>query len=122
MLIFVYGTLKKSMRNHYHLQNIIDDKNCIPVSTVDLYPMYSSGYDFPFLENQPGTGKIIKGELWNVPEENIHYLDSFEGVPSLYVRGEIEVECENFKYIVGVYFRSESTKINLEKCISEWFD
>jgi len=95
--LFVYGSLKKCFVNN----KILEECGAIYSSdaiTKYKYPMYKSDSMmeyFPYLENTPGIGKNIYGEVWLFPHKKIEILDYFEGVPDLYEKGKIEVICEN---------------------------
>lgn len=59
--VFVYGTLKQSQPNHYHLN---DTKNgCAEFKsvarTINKYPLIiSTKYNIPFLLQKEGTGHV----------------------------------------------------------------
>jgi len=123
MLFFIYGTLKKDGNNHSvlksHMKKEKDSKAFgVPVETINKFPMYASSYGFPFLVDNKGIGSIIKGELWDIKEDNIGYMDQFEGVPDLYLRKTIKISIvEDNKPIikeVQVYFQSEEEKEDLD--------
>ena len=121
--IFVYGTLKNGMCNNHILQKLTrtnDARYMMDCETTKKYPMYKSNQYFPYLENQPGLGLIVQGELWEVSDKAMSKLDAFEGVPDLYKRGLIEVETENLTVTVEVYFKAENTAIENKNCIEEW--
>jgi len=115
MLLFIYGTLKKGMSNHSVLERT-DAEFYLEVQTFMEYPMYASGQNFPYLQDTPGIGHKIKGELWVVPEKDIRMLDSFEGVPDLYTRGVIAVTDGRIVTSVEGYFvANELTREDLLK-------
>jgi len=64
MLIFVYGTLKRNEYNHH----IIERKASflMNVMSVEKYPMVILNDPFPYLIDKVGTGKQIKGELYDI--------------------------------------------------------
>jgi len=106
-LYFIYGSLKKDMNNHHILEKM-NAEFISPVETTIEYPMFKSGDPFPYLQDDPGFGKIVQGELWEIDDKHKDRLDQFEGVPSLYVNGKIDVECENNVYLdVNVYFKAQ---------------
>jgi len=103
-LYFVYGTLKKGMRNHTVLQRC-NAELIAEVETIEKYPMFDLGNGFPFLQNKVGVGSIIQGELYKINSRYRKLLDEFEGVPTLYKKGVLTVEIENIKYSnVNCYF------------------
>jgi len=127
MLIFIYGTLKNGCVNDGFLKKI-NGQFLYPVETIEKYPMYMSKCMmeyFPYLENQPGQGNIIQGEIWDIPHQNIKELDYFEGVPDLYIRDKVKVEFEKNIYDCFCYFKSQnSDKVKLEHTdlIDNWED
>jgi gamma-glutamylcyclotransferase (GGCT)/AIG2-like uncharacterized protein YtfP len=121
---FIYGTLKKGMRNHHILKKL----NAIfiaEVETTNLFSMFDLGNGFPYVQDNPGNGLIIQGELY-ILEEGIQekLLDEFEGVPNLYKKGTIDVEVENLKYQdVNCYFISDELtdeELNEVDLFEEW--
>jgi len=128
MLFFIYGTLKKGGNNHSVLKTHAKKEKIstafgIPVKTTHKFPMYASSYGFPFLMKKKGLGDIISGELWDIKDGNIHYMDDFEGTPDLYTRGKIDLIDEKTSIIykdVQVYFETEQTDIRDNPLISEW--
>jgi len=127
MLIFIYGTLKNGCINDGVLKKL-GSQFLFPAETIQKYPMYLSKdmmEYFPYLENQPGKGNIIQGEVWDVPHQNIEELDYFEGVPDLYVRDKIKVEFEKNIYDCFCYFKSynsDNVSLNYTDLIDEWED
>jgi len=120
--IFVYGTLKNGMCNEHFLKRLVGKQVPLPVSTTIEYPMYKSEQYFPYLENQPGIGHIIEGEMYTIQDKYLNNLDMFEGVPDLYIRGEIEVELESLTFNCLCYFKAENTSVDLEECFPEWLE
>jgi len=111
MLIFIYGTLKNECINNGILKKL-SAQFLFPAETIQKYPMYLSKdmmEYFPYLENQPGIGNIIQGEVWDLPHQNLEELDYFEGVPDLYIKGKIKVEFEKNIYDCVCYFKSHDT-------------
>jgi len=103
-LYFIYGTLKKGMRNYSVLQRC-NAELIAEVETVEKYPMFDLGDGFPYLQDKVGIGSIIQGELYKIDSKYQKLLDEFEGVPTLYKKGVLTVEIENFKYSnVNCYF------------------
>jgi len=125
MLVFVYGTLKNGCINNGILKNL-SAQFLFPAETIQKYPMYLSEdmmEYFPYLENQPGIGNIIQGEVWDLPHQNIEELDYFEGVPDLYIQGSIKVEFEKNIYDCLCYFKSEKSDpldVQTKDLIDEW--
>lgn len=100
-LVFVYGTLKKGLKNHYYLDNeeFIGD-----AYTEDIFPMLNIEKTFPYLFKENGVGYQIKGELYNLSTKKISELDILEDVPSLFFLDTIAVICDEIKLKAFVYF------------------
>lgn len=122
MKVFIYGTLKSGMKNHSVLKTFECEKICDAI-TVETYPMFQLSDPFPYVANKPGIGYNIIGELYEINDKFINRLDSFEGVPHLYVRGKINVSKIGQKSYeeVNVYFIANEPKY-LEKLnfINKW--
>ena len=127
MLVYIYGTLKNNCINNGILKNL-SAQFLFPAETVEKFPMYLSENMmeyFPYIENQPGIGNNIQGEVWDLPHQNIKKLDYFEGVPDLYVRDKIKVEFENNIYDCFCYFKSENSETETLKekdLMDEWIE
>ena len=127
MLVFVYGTLKNNCSNHEVLRKILKTNGYISVKTIEKYPLYKLSDPFPYLENKPGVGKRIKGQIFDIKEKNEKILDNFEGVPDLYKKGTIDVldSMGNIYKNVNVYFRAKPLysfeNIELIDDWMEWF-
>lgn len=84
--LFVYGTLKQSYGNHsYFLSRaklLGEDLTKDPE-----YFMNASG--IPFVRKVEEGGNHIKGELYEVPEEDVPPIDRLEGHPNWYRRVEV---------------------------------
>lgn len=123
MLVFVYGTLKTHCCNHHVLQNLIGEKQKpVPVKSVKKYPMYKSEYYFPYLENQPGIGENIVGQIVEVDDDLLYKLDHFEGVPDLYKRGTIKVKTGNIEMDCLCYFKAQETNLKNKSFLTEWVE
>jgi gamma-glutamylcyclotransferase (GGCT)/AIG2-like uncharacterized protein YtfP len=118
--IFVYGTLKKGFSNE-HVMKAINAQYLGKVNTLEKYPMFILNDPFPYLQNNPGKGFNIEGELYQVSNHMINsVLDPFEGSPSLYYRSSLKVLDKEGKITenVGVYFKSEDISLNKIELIS----
>lgn len=83
--VFVYGTLKKGFGNHRLLENA---KYVGEAETVfPVYTMFDIG-SFPGVVQ--GGETMIKGEVYDVNDEEFANLDRLEGYPSMYTREEID--------------------------------
>lgn len=86
-LLFVYGTLKRGLRNHHLMagQRFVAEAVTEPrYRVVDLGP-------YPGLVNDPARGLAVRGELWVIDADCLAALDAFEGVPELFARGPVVV-------------------------------
>jgi len=123
MKFFIYGTLKRKCSNNHKMKEV-QGKFLAEVKTVQRYPMFNLGEYFPYLQDTIGTGNFVKGELWEVPEDKTYILDHFEGVPTLYKKGTIDVKTETEVHEnVNVYFitEEESKKaLTFLELITEW--
>lgn len=71
---------------------------------------------FPYLANIPSKGKIVSGELYEVPNDKIIKLDVFEGEGDLYTRETIGVvDSLGHTYCAQTYFINN--RVNLNKII-----
>jgi len=83
-LVFVYGTLMQGYHNHVLLRKAVFLGNA---QTQQKYRLtYTS---FPML-TLPAEVQV-KGELYQVSDEELAKLDILEGVPELYYRAQIPV-------------------------------
>lgn len=81
MKLFTYGTLQQGFHNNYLLSGA---KFLGPDSLIGrLYTSDPNGQGIPFLLSGDG---VVRGELFEVPEELFHRLDALEGHPSWYTR------------------------------------
>jgi gamma-glutamylaminecyclotransferase len=82
-LVFVYGTLKrKEGAWEYYLmrQNFIGE-----AVSVRPYAMYDTG-GFPVLSTGGGVTLPVRGELYEVDDETLDRLDSYEGNGHMFQR------------------------------------
>lgn len=94
MLVFVYGTLKKDFTN----EHLLADQKFLgqAVTKSDGMMLYEENryrYNFPALVRRQGAGQVY-GELYEVSERCLGYLDGLEGVnhdPPLYTRETVTV-------------------------------
>ena len=103
-LLFVYGTLKRGMRNHALLA---DQEYLGPARTARRYRLYDCG-PYPGLVNGPDGGAAVEGELWRVDEPTLLRLDALEEVPTLFDRREIPLEGCDEPAFVYFYARDVS--------------
>jgi gamma-glutamylcyclotransferase (GGCT)/AIG2-like uncharacterized protein YtfP len=119
-IFFVYGTLKRRMKNHGIIEKLKGKFISEAISTYK-FPMFDLGNPFPYLQNTKGKGKIINGELFEIPKNKIKDLDYFEGVPDLYKKGTIEVNGNkvNCYFITDELTEEELSEI---KTFNEWVE
>lgn len=93
--VFMYGTLKEGQPNHHKL---LDSNNgqaefITCARTVESYPLVIGTKDrYPFLLDVPGSGHRVSGEIYNVDQKMLQFLDDFEECPELYQRTSIQLE------------------------------
>lgn len=108
--VFIYGTLKRGFP--------LFDKGMAGTSylgdyqTVARYPLYIAQDFFgPVMLNQPDTGLQVRGELFDVPEDQLPILDELEsvGTPGSF-RATLEVEPVGGgeRHLAICYFKDES--------------
>lgn len=92
--VFVYGTLKRGQPNHKvmldrsHGSAVFRGRGC----TVESFPLVIAGeHNIPWLLNLPGKGRCVAGEIYEVDEKMLCFLDDFEGCPNMYQRTALQV-------------------------------
>ncbi len=94
-ILFVYGTLKRGLRNH---RLIADQKFLGEVVTEPRYRVFDLG-PHPGLVVDEANGLAVKGELWAVSDCCLAELDDFEEVPGPFVREPVAIAgCEDLVY------------------------
>ena len=91
--IFIYGTLKHGYPNHN--QYLKNQTYLGRYRTVDCYPLVIANKWFaPVLIDEPGVGKHIVGELYQVANDKLKELDRLEHTDHVkgYVRIEINIQ------------------------------
>ena len=73
-LLFVYGTLKSDGRANHFMQS---GQLLGEAVTEPSFQLYSAGW-FPIMKSV-SDGIAIEGELWELPENVISRIDSYEG-------------------------------------------
>lgn len=113
--VFVYGTLKKGFGNHGILgkSEFIDEA----ITKERCFTMFDGV--FPFVSdsfvNDELCGSVV-GELYEVvDEQTMANLDRLEGVPTLYVKREVDVATlQGDTYKATMYVASRGSNKNLE--------
>jgi len=78
-LLFVFGTLKRGFP--LHERGLGDAPFIGEARTLERYPMLIAGPWFaPMMLTDPGEGRIIWGELYEVDEERLVVIDTLESV------------------------------------------
>ncbi|XP_039261364.1 putative gamma-glutamylcyclotransferase CG2811 [Styela clava] len=109
--IFVYGTLKRGMPNHSLIEDVQNGKAVYVANgtMAEKYPMVvEPNFGIPFLLDNPGEGKNVEGEVWDVDSNMLKKLDGIEMHPDWYTRFE--------KDIVVKDEAAESNKSAIIKC------
>jgi len=84
--VFVYGTLRAGYNNHFYLET---SKWIDYAQTSDKYSLFESGIPFVYKGFSLTT---ITGEMYEVSDDVLHWLDMLEGHPSHYKREEVDVK------------------------------
>ena len=88
MLLFVYGTLKRGHQNHAYFLNKAGFLG--EAETIERFCLKDLGAYPAVLDNSKVS--TIKGELFNVNEEEMQNIDHLEGYPHLYTKINIKVK------------------------------
>jgi gamma-glutamylcyclotransferase (GGCT)/AIG2-like uncharacterized protein YtfP len=87
MLVFVYGTLKRGYANHRVMLRA--DGKYLGEAVVSGYACINTPW-YPYAIKQANAK--IKGEVFELENENIVHLDTLEGYPSHYDRDIIKTK------------------------------
>jgi gamma-glutamylcyclotransferase (GGCT)/AIG2-like uncharacterized protein YtfP len=97
--LFVYGTLRKGLGNHYFLDR---SKFLGMAKTKKRYALYGNG--IPFLSRKKAVSQVT-GEVYAVDADTLRRLDQLEGHPDWYRREQAEVVLQNANEIgAWIYF------------------
>ena len=91
--LFIYGTLKRGYPNHD--EYLADEKFLGEYHTIERFPLIIANKWFaPVMLHEPGEGKNIKGELYQVSDSKLSALDILEHTHEArgYKRLSIEVQ------------------------------
>ena len=91
--VFVYGTLKRGFP--YHESGMKHARFFGRCRTLEAYPLVVGGRWFsPILLAEPGVGRRVIGEVYQVDDAELAELDALEGghLPTGYQRAAIAVE------------------------------
>jgi gamma-glutamylcyclotransferase (GGCT)/AIG2-like uncharacterized protein YtfP len=103
MLVFVYGSLRTDGDNSDKMSRACG-KFQFPASTINEYFKGQNGFFEYLLDKTENNISYIEGEVFEVPENFIEYLDAFEDPLE---RKLIKVEFENTIYDTWCYFCTE---------------
>jgi gamma-glutamylaminecyclotransferase len=118
--LFVYGTLKHGFPNQ-HLNR--GRQVAGSFRTRLAYPLYVVALPnedrAPWLMNEPGEGRQVTGQVFEVSDDALHPMDVFEevGHPDGYLRVEVELEAaENpaMRLLAFAYMKHPS---QLSRCL-----
>jgi gamma-glutamylaminecyclotransferase len=77
--VFVFGTLKEGFP--LHRQGLDDTPKRLDCRTVERFPMFIAGpWYAPMMMNEPGSGRQVRGELYEVDDTRLALLDGLESV------------------------------------------
>lgn len=99
MLLFVYGTLKKGFGANDLLQPATLVAEDVPIRG---FSMYSNG-SFPMVVKSRNPKDTVYGEIWEIHENTLRRLDSYEGHPHLFVRDYLPSDQIEFSSDLGVW-------------------
>jgi gamma-glutamylaminecyclotransferase len=84
-ILFVYGTLKRGLRNH---RLIADQEFLGEAVTEPRYRVFDLG-PYPGLVTDEANGLAVRGELWAVSDCCLAELDDFEEESHTFRRGPV---------------------------------
>ena len=94
--VFVYGTLKKGFPNHQ--TGMAGAVYVGRVRTIVAFPLVVGGRWFsPSLIDEPGVGRRVFGELYEVSDQKLKLLDLMEGTQHPQGYRRITVRLENIR-------------------------
>jgi len=96
-LVFVYGTLRQGFSNHY----LLDTSKWVDYSqTQKKYAMFEQG--IPFVSKNMSL-IAITGEVYEVSNDVLGYLDLLEGHPHAYKREQVDVKLKFTNEIIKAW-------------------
>lgn len=123
--IFVYGSLRKNMVNHHVLETFGATYVGFFTTLESYYMVGLKSGAYPYvLETRVHDSLVqgvVYGEVYNLDEKGIAYLDKLEGVPCQYVREKVWVKknegciLEVYMYILRNEVMIDSIAANFEK-------
>jgi gamma-glutamylaminecyclotransferase len=86
-MLFVYGTLKRGLRNHVLLAGQQFEG---VARTLPHYRLVDRG-PYPCMVEDQQRGVAVQGEIWRVDGDTLARLDELEDVPRLFARRQVDV-------------------------------
>lgn len=93
--VFLYGTLIRSQHNHFRLENPEHGhaRFLAKARTKLQFPLVIyTRWNIPFLLHDPGKGQQVYGEIYEVDDQTLWWLDKFEDHPEIYSRDKLTCE------------------------------
>ena len=122
--VLVYGTLKKGFP--LHRQGLGDTPKCLDCRTVERFPMFIAGpWYAPMLMNEPGSGRQVRGELYEVDDAGLARLDGLESVgrPGNWrILTEVEALDGSGRWSAFVYVKSRVFAIPIHSDLLDVYD
>lgn len=87
--VFVYGTLKRGQPNYGVMTDQTIGKATFQGQgeTKFRFPLVIAGpFNIPYCVNKEGVGEHVRGELYEVDDKMLAYLDKMEDIPVHYQR------------------------------------
>ncbi len=114
MRLFVYGTLKKGMPAHeVFLGNALFLGEAVTVEQYALYEVIDDDHRYPALVLWEHLYSI-RGELYEVSEDDLRRIDKYEGAPVWYERVKVLVNCNGR---IAEAYTYAATRRLLEICV-----
>ena len=85
MKVFVYGTLKQGFGNH----RLLSDSKFLGIDVLQDHTLIQTP-GFPYMVESKGDK--ARGEVYEVDERIVRYLDALEGYPTHYQKKEVRTE------------------------------
>jgi gamma-glutamylcyclotransferase (GGCT)/AIG2-like uncharacterized protein YtfP len=111
--LFIYGTLKRGLRNHHLL---IGQPFVGEAITEPRYRLYDCGA-YPALVEDQAAGQAVRGEVYLLEAATIRQLDLLEEAPVLYER--LPVRLQDFTHPVWTYLYRQDVR-GLPACGDCW--
>jgi gamma-glutamylaminecyclotransferase len=119
--VFVFGTLKQGFP--LHRLGLGDRPKRLDCRTVERFPMFIAGAWYaPMMMNEPGSGRQVRGELYEVDDAGLARLDKLESVgrPGNYrIVTDVEALDGSGRWPAFVYVKSRVLAIPIH---SDWLD